>query len=108
MLYFHLVKWYFKIEYPKKKIGERKLQNGLYYLQNRTNLCLVSSNPVNRAKLLHQRFSHSSDYVLTQLFCYNLDSSNCEVCKFLKQTRLFFPLSTNKSEKYFDLIHSDI
>jgi Integrase core domain len=57
---------------------------------------------------LHQRFGYPSDYVLSQLFCYNLDSNNYEICKFSKQIKLPFPLSTNKSEKYFDLIHSDV
>jgi hypothetical protein len=36
-----------------KIIGEGKLKNGLYYVENEINLCLASSSPVNHIKLLH-------------------------------------------------------
>ena len=32
----------------------------------------------------------------------------CDVCHFVKQKRLSFPISTSKSKKCFDLIHVDI
>jgi len=92
----------------EKTIGEGWLKNGLYYLEENNNKCLLSLNSVNRDKLLHFRFGHPSDYVLNKLFCYNLDSKNCDVCKFSKQTRLPFPLSVSMSEKCFDLIHSNV
>jgi Integrase core domain/GAG-pre-integrase domain len=91
-----------------KKIGEGYLKNGLYYLDNSSNSCFVLSSILPRDKLLHRRFGHPSDQVLNKLFCYNLDSSDCDICKFAKQTRLSFPLSTSVSEKCFDLIHSDV
>jgi hypothetical protein len=91
-----------------KKIGEGCLQNGLYYLDENTNKCHVSLNLVDRDKLLHLRFGHPSDQVLNKLFSYKLDSKNGDICKFSKQTRLPFSSSINKSEKCFDLIHSDV
>jgi Integrase core domain/GAG-pre-integrase domain len=84
------------------------LENGLYYFDSNSNNCFVSSNMISRDKLLHRRFGHPSDQVLNIFFCYNLDSSDCDICKLSKQTRLPFPLSTSVSEKYFDLIHSDV
>jgi Integrase core domain len=62
----------------------------------------------SRDTLLQQRFGHPSNQVLNKLFFYNLDSSDCDIYKLSKQTRLLFPLSTSVSEKYFDLIHSDV
>jgi len=32
----------------------------------------------------------------------------CDVCHFARQKRLYFPLSTSKSKKCFDLIHVDL
>jgi GAG-pre-integrase domain len=91
-----------------KKIGEGMFKNGLYYLEDTINKCFVSVSHVDRDKLLHCRFGHPSDQVLNKFFCYKLDSSNCDICKLAKQTRLSFPSSTSISENYFDLIHSDV
>jgi GAG-pre-integrase domain len=73
-----------------KKIGEDFFKNGLYYLKEPINKCHVSLSPINRETLLHWRFGHPSDQVLNNLFSYNLDSSNCDVCKLAKQIRLPF------------------
>jgi hypothetical protein len=52
---------------------------------------------------------HPSDKVLKKLFNFsNLNNSNCEICKLGKFTRLPFNLSSCKSKKIFDLIHSDV
>jgi Integrase core domain/GAG-pre-integrase domain len=59
--------------------------------------------------LWHQRIGHPSDRVFKNLFNFsNLDNSSCETCKLGKLTRLPFNLSTSKSDKPFDLIHSDV
>jgi Integrase core domain/GAG-pre-integrase domain len=91
-----------------KKIGEGFFKNGLYYLKEPINKCHVSLSLINHDKLLHCRFGHPSDQVLNKLFFYNLDSSNCDVCKLAKQTRLPFSLSTSISEAKFELVHSDV
>jgi GAG-pre-integrase domain len=67
-----------------KKIGEGHLKNRLYYLNNNSNTCFISSSMISRNKLLHQRFGHLSDQVLNKLFCYNLDSSDCDIYKLSK------------------------
>jgi hypothetical protein len=52
---------------------------------------------------------HSSDKILRRLFDFLvLDNSCCESCKLEKFTELPFNLSNYKSEKSFDLIHSDV
>jgi hypothetical protein len=90
-----------------KKIGERYFKNGLYYLDDVVNSCFVSKT-ISRGKSLHWRFGHSSDQVLNNFFCHNIDSSNCDICKLSKQTRLAFPLSTSTSKCCFELINSDV
>jgi Integrase core domain/GAG-pre-integrase domain/gag-polypeptide of LTR copia-type len=90
-----------------KMIGEGSLRNGLYYLEE-NNKCFVSTKNSDKGHLLHLRFGHPSDRVLNKLFYYNHDSSNCDVCRFAKQTRLPFSNSITKSEKCFELIHSDV
>jgi Integrase core domain len=91
-----------------KKIGEGFFKNGLYYLKEPINKCHISLSPINRDKLLHWIFGHPSDQVLNNLFSYNLDYSNCDVCNLAKQTRLPFSLSTSISEAKFELVHSDV
>jgi Integrase core domain len=92
-----------------KKIGAGFLKkNGLYYLKEPKNKCHVSLSPINREKILHWRFGHSSDQVLNNLFSYNLEYINCDVCKLAKQTRLSFSLSTSISKAEFVLVHSDV
>jgi GAG-pre-integrase domain len=60
-------------------------------------------------KLWHRRVGHPSDKILKCIFDFpKLDNSNCETCKLGKHTRLPFSLSNYKSEKPFDLIHSDV
>jgi hypothetical protein len=50
-----------------------------------------------------------SDKILKCLFNFlKLINSYCAVCELGKCTRLSFNLSNHKSEKYFDLIHSDV
>jgi GAG-pre-integrase domain len=75
-----------------KKIGEGMFKNELYYLEDTINKCFISMSHVDRDKLLHCRIGHPSDQVLNKLFCYKLDSSNCDICKLAKQSRLPFPL----------------
>jgi hypothetical protein len=37
-----------------------------------------------------------------------LDNSACDICRFSKQTRLLFTLSTSKTSQIFELVHSDV
>jgi len=60
------------------------------------------------------RFGHTSHdkfIEIKKIFPYvSLDSSSvpCDVCFYEKQKRLPFPLSSHKSNKFFDLVHMDI
>jgi Integrase core domain len=59
--------------------------------------------------LSYGRMGHPSDRVLSKIiYLSNLNSNCCEVCNFAKQTKLPFSLSNNKTNKPFQLIHSDV
>ena len=63
--------------------------------------------------LWHFRLGHISNKCIDVIknkfpFVKYNKSFVCDVCRFTKQKRLSFPISTSKSEKCFDLIHVDI
>jgi GAG-pre-integrase domain len=89
-------------------IGDGSLKNELYYL-NQEKFNRNSRKEEKLSTLWHRRIGHLSNKILKYLFDFlNLDNSSCEVCKLGKYTRLPFNLSICKSEKPFDLIHSDV
>jgi GAG-pre-integrase domain len=68
----------------KKKIGEGKLVNGLYYLDI-SNTALDASH-IDENKLWHYRLGHASDVVLNKLLSLKyLDNCACDIYHFSKQ-----------------------
>jgi GAG-pre-integrase domain len=91
----------------KKTIGEGKLENYLYYLDISNKILLA--NNVEDNKLWHWRLGHASENVLHKLIpLKNFNNSDCDTCRFSKQTRLSFPLLNSKTSKSFELVHSDV
>jgi GAG-pre-integrase domain len=91
----------------KRMIDEGKLVNGLYILDI-SNKVLLANN-VEDNELWHWRLGHTFDVVLHKLISLNnLDNSDCDTCHFSKQTQLTFSLSTSKTSKIFELVHSDV
>jgi len=106
-------------------IGAAEMQNGLYLLKSllasiiHTPIipCIntVQSLDLNKeCKLWHMRFGHTSHDKLIEIKkkfpCVTIANSSdpCDVCFYAKQKRIPFPLSSHKSNKFFDLIHMDI
>jgi GAG-pre-integrase domain/Integrase core domain len=91
----------------KKKIGEGKLVNGLYYLDI-YNTALAASH-IDENKLWHYRLGHASNVVLNKLLSLKyLDNCACDICHFSKQICLPFILSNSKTSKKFELVHYDV
>jgi GAG-pre-integrase domain len=91
----------------KKKIGEGKLVNGLYYLDI-YNTALAASH-IDENKLWHYRLGHASNVVLNKLLSLKyLDNCACDICHFSKQICLPFILSNSKTSKKFELVHCDV
>ncbi|PKA53923.1 Retrovirus-related Pol polyprotein from transposon TNT 1-94 [Apostasia shenzhenica] len=102
-------------------IGVSKMCNGLYLLDNfepcskQTGLMQSNSSKVVAREVLlhHRRLGHLSSIALSKLFpnlsyaCKKLDLS-CDACEFAKLTRSTYVFSGTKSEKLFDVIHSDV
>jgi GAG-pre-integrase domain len=92
----------------KRLIGEGFCENGLYFL-NKEKYIFNTKNEKELSTLWHNRIGHPSDKILKSIFDFKgLDSSNCEIYKLGKHTRLPFDSSNYKSKKSFELIHSDV
>lgn len=92
-----------------KRIGEGKLQNGLYMLEDKKRV-FNASKEHNDHELWHARLGHPSNLILKSLIPdLNVDNTySCEACIFGKQSRLPFAKSDYVCDDVFDLIHSDV
>jgi Reverse transcriptase (RNA-dependent DNA polymerase)/Integrase core domain/gag-polypeptide of LTR copia-type/GAG-pre-integrase domain len=90
-------------------IGEGRLIEGLYVIRPELSALMATRTNVSSATLWHQRLGHPSDRIL-HLFDLSLihDTKTCHPCQFAKLHRLPFPEHSNKSNKLFELIHSDV
>lgn len=105
--------------------GISKEVDGLYNIQlpikkegsfQSINANLVNNGNVNTAKdveIWHKRLGHAPIQILEQISTLNgknvcHDIRNCTVCLLARQTRMYFPSSSNKSDKPFFNIHGDI
>jgi hypothetical protein len=92
----------------KEIIAEGYLENGLYFLSRNKEIFYTQKNE-DLNKLWHKRVGHHSDKILKLMFKFsNIDCSNYEICKLVKQTKLLFCNSNSKSNKIFELVHSDV
>lgn len=103
----------------KTIIGRGTRKGGLYYVDDLVagQVHNVRSSAVENEKQLwlwHHRMGHPSfgymKHVLPQLFNDSNKNStlHCDTCTLAKSHRVSFPLSSTKSSKPFDLIHSDV
>lgn len=113
----------------EKVIAVGKMKKNLYVLNTKPfsseaiTLCcnLISSSgvflneySVHSVNMItwHRSLGYVSEAAQKNLPFYNNNKSeiftDCDVCKFPKQTSLPFPMSNNRSFKVFDLIHVDI
>jgi GAG-pre-integrase domain len=92
----------------REKIGEGHLENGLYFLDSNKSI-FNSRKYDNLSELWHKRVGHPSDKILNYMFEFSKDyCSKCEICKLAKHTKLPFCNSSTKSNKVFELVHSDV
>jgi hypothetical protein len=92
----------------KRLIGEGFFENGLYYL-NKEKYNFNTKKEKKLSILWHKRIGHPFDKILRCIFDFKiLDCNNCEIYKLEKHTRLPFDLSNYKSNKPFELVHSDV
>jgi GAG-pre-integrase domain len=74
----------FQDQITGQKIGEGQLVDGLYVLDDIGKTCLSVVQSTHIGNLLHKRLGHPSDRILNKLFCCNIDTTNCDVCKLSK------------------------
>jgi hypothetical protein len=91
----------------KKIISEGFHERELYFLNEEKYNFNIQKEDFGT--LWHKRIGHQSDKILKSIFDFKeLDCSNCEIYKLEKHTILPFDSSNYKSEKPFELIHSDV
>nr|KYP72197.1 Retrovirus-related Pol polyprotein from transposon TNT 1-94 [Cajanus cajan] len=108
-------------------IGAAKQWNGLFYLQDSSDLDSHESSlnhvspslnfsdvtTIDNSMLWHLRLGHTSNKVLKHLSSKYNDIvfyclQPCDTCHYAKQKKLPFPVSNCKSSRFFELIHVDI
>jgi len=102
----------------KKIIGRGTKREGLYYVDdfNIGNVNTVRRSLLtkeNQIWLWHYRLGHPSfsymKYLFPELFLnLNYAEFKCETCILAKSHRVSFPISLNKSDTPFALVHSDV
>ncbi|KAK2982173.1 hypothetical protein RJ640_029076 [Escallonia rubra] len=99
--------------HSRRLIGVGRERNGLYYLEPiKGGKALTARNTIS-ANMWHLRLAHLSVNRISLIpdLSVSFDckkTSFCDVCYKAKQTSLSFPLSMNKTQHVFDLIHCDI
>lgn len=98
-------------------IGAGKREGeGLYHFKGIETVAALQTSVGDDGTLWHRRMGHPSSLVVKMLTgvgvkfrtsCFQF-SNNCEVCLQAKQTRQPFPISSNRANKPFDLIHCDL
>lgn len=99
-----------------RTIATGRVQDGLYYLDSNLPHSSAHVTQTQSLSLLHQwhqRLGHPSFRVLSSLFPSLAKSCThetfvCDVCELSKHTRANYPLSLNKSDVPFSIIHSDL
>ena len=113
--------WFQDIQ-TKALIGHGRERGGLYYLdlppdcEKTSYSCQVEAKQFEASEkiwLWHKRLGHPSfqylQYLFPSLFSkVKVSNFHCETCIFSKNHRVSFPLSSNKSDVPFSLIHSDV
>ncbi|KAJ8626505.1 hypothetical protein MRB53_019812 [Persea americana] len=97
-------------------IGVGKQQGGVYWLQHLRSAAsaMFAQTSINSATLWHCRLGHPSSSVMSSISELKLDKDSlesimpCDSCFKAKQTRLSFPLSSNKADDLFQLVHCDV
>ena len=102
------------------KIGLAKVQQGLYYLPWHdpiqaagSKVATVKTPPQERIMEIHQRMGHPSFYLLKLMYPHLFDELNlelliCDACQLGKFKRTTYPISNNRTNKPFQLIHCDV
>lgn len=102
----------------KEIIGRGTKKGGLYYMEDFSlgrahHVSSSLGSKQQQIRLWHRRLGHPSFRYLRHLFpnlFSNVETSefNCDTCILAKSRRATYPLSMNKSDTPFALIHSDV
>jgi hypothetical protein len=96
-------------------LGTRTRHDGLYYLDAGSDEVAFASkmSPCQELLLLHRRLGHTSFVSMSRIYpsLFNAcprETLICVACEFSKHTRVPYPSLGLRSNKPFDVIHSDV
>ena len=96
-------------------LGTGTVHNGLYYLDEGSDEVAFASkmSPCQELLLLHCRLGHPSFASMSRSYptLFNTcpkESLVCDACEFAKHTRVHYPSLGLRSNRPFDVIHSDV
>ena len=99
----------------KRILGTGTMHNVLYYLDEGSDEVAFASkmSPCQELLLLHCRLGHPSFASMSRSYptLFNTcpkESLVCDACEFAKHTRVPYPSSGLRSNRPFDVIHSDV
>jgi transposase InsO family protein len=91
------------------------VHNGLYYLDEGSDevAFVTKMSPCQELLLLHYRLGHHSFATMSHIYpsifnACSRESLICDACEFAKHTRVPYPSLGLRSNKPFDVIHSDV
>jgi transposase InsO family protein len=91
------------------------MHNGLYYLDEGSDevAFVTKISPCQELLLLHYRLGHHSFATMSHIYpsifnACSRESLICDACEFAKHTRVPYPSLGLRSNKPFDVIHSDV
>lgn len=91
--------------------GVAEQLDGLYFLRGMEFAGVMQQAKQVSLDVWHHRLGHPSSRILDLLPISVLSSDNdlqnkaCETCVHAKQTRCFFPTSSNKATDLFEIVH---
>lgn len=96
-------------------LGVGTVRNRLYYLDEGSDEVAFAAkmSPFPKLLLLHRRLGHPSFVAMSRIYPSLFNSCSkeslvCDACEFAKHTRVLYPSIGLRSQKPFDVIHSDV
>jgi hypothetical protein len=86
--------------------------HGLYYISYKSQASKgfqATTNTSHEILLWHYHLAHPSEFVFIKIKSLQIhEPLNCEICHFLKSTKLPFAFSMSKTTHAFELVHSNV
>lgn len=101
-----------KVKEIGDEVDELYVSRSQKQLRSAEKISLAATRGCEDSEVWHKRLGHMSMSVLKKISMFHNKGSfilsNCDVCPLARQVRLSFPVSHNRSDNCFDLVHMDV